>query len=95
MLAAFLLAGLVAAPLATLALFTRTMTSPVRAGAWWSARRLLLSVVGSVVLAAVVAVVLYLLDVTRTNIVAGVAGLLVVSALWLPATRHWVAVVVC
>ena len=91
MLAAFLLAGLVAAPLATLALFTRTMTSPVRAGAWWSARRLLLSVVGSVVLAAVVAVVLYLLDVTRANIIAGVAGLLVVSALWLPATRHWVA----
>jgi cellulose synthase/poly-beta-1,6-N-acetylglucosamine synthase-like glycosyltransferase len=90
-LAAFLLAGLVAAPLATLALFTRTMTSPVRAGAWWSARRLLLSVVGSLVLGAVVVAVLYLLDVTRANIVAGVAGLWVVSALWLPATRHWVA----
>jgi hypothetical protein len=90
-LAAFLLAGLVAAPLATLALFTRTLSTRRRAGAWWSAGRLVLSTVGTLVLAATVAVVLHLLDVTRANTVAGVAGLLLLSLVWLPVTRHWVA----
>jgi cellulose synthase/poly-beta-1,6-N-acetylglucosamine synthase-like glycosyltransferase len=90
-LAAFLLAGLVAAPLATLALFTRAVSHRRRVGAWSSARRLAFSVVGSIVLAAVVVGVLHLLGVTRTNTIAGAAGLLVVSVLWLPATRHWVA----
>jgi cellulose synthase/poly-beta-1,6-N-acetylglucosamine synthase-like glycosyltransferase len=90
-LAAFLLAGLVAAPTATAALFSRSMTVRRRAGAWWSAGRLLVSTIGTVVLAAVVAGVLHLLDVTRANTVAGVAGLVVFSALWLPATRHWIA----
>jgi len=90
-LAAFLLAGLVAAPVATLALFTRTRLARRRTGAWWSARRLLFSIIGSVVLGALVAGVLHLLGATRTNTVAGIAGLLVVSAVWLPATRHWVA----
>jgi cellulose synthase/poly-beta-1,6-N-acetylglucosamine synthase-like glycosyltransferase len=90
-LAAFLLAGLVAAPTATVALFTRSMTVRRRAGAWWSAGRLLVSTIGTVVLAAVVAGVLHLLDVTRANTVAGVAGLVVLSAAWLPATRHWIA----
>lgn len=91
MLAAFLLAGLVAAPTATLALFTRRMSARRRAGAWWSAGRLVLSAIGTVVLAAAVAAVLHLLDVTRANTIAGVAGLVVLSVLWLPATRHWVA----
>jgi hypothetical protein len=67
------------------------MTVRRRAGAWWSAGRLLVSTIGTVVLAAVVAGVLHLLDVTRANTIAGVAGLLVLSAVWLPATRHWVA----
>ncbi len=91
MLAAFLLAGLVAAPIATVALFT---TSPRRGrttGAWPATRRLGLSVVATLVLAAVVGGILLLLGTTRTNTVAGVAGLLAVSAVWLPATRHWSA----
>jgi cellulose synthase/poly-beta-1,6-N-acetylglucosamine synthase-like glycosyltransferase len=67
------------------------MTVRRRAGAWWSAGRLLVSTIGTVVLAAVVAGVLHLLDVTRANTVAGVAGLVVLSAAWLPATRHWIA----
>ena len=75
MLAGFLLAGLVAAPIATLALFTRTVTARRRVGAWSSARRLLFSVIGTVVLAAVVAGALHLLEVTRANTIAGVAGL--------------------
>ena len=91
MLAAFLLAGLVAAPIATVALFT---TSPRRGrttGAWPATRRLGLSVVATLVLGAVVGGILLLLGTTRTNTVAGVAGLLAVSAVWLPATRHWSA----
>jgi hypothetical protein len=90
-LAAFLLAGLVAAPVATLALFTRSVSTRRRAGAWWSVGRLVLSTIGTVLLAAVVACVLHVLDVTRANTIAGVAGLVALSALWLPVTRHWVA----
>jgi cellulose synthase/poly-beta-1,6-N-acetylglucosamine synthase-like glycosyltransferase len=49
------------------------------------------SAIASLVLAAIVAVALHLLEVTRSNTVAGAAGLLAVSAVWLPATRHWSA----
>jgi cellulose synthase/poly-beta-1,6-N-acetylglucosamine synthase-like glycosyltransferase len=90
-LAAFLLAGLFSAPVATLALFTRTMATSRSDSAWSSARRLLLSAVASVVLAVLTAGALRLLDVTHANIVAGTAALLVISALWLPATRRWSA----
>ena len=91
MLAAFLLAGLVAAPIATAALFT---TSPRRGrttGVWPATRRVTLSVVATLALGAIVGGILVLLGATRTNTVAGVAGLLAVSALWLPVTRHWSA----
>ncbi len=91
MLAAFLLAGLVAAPVATLALFTRNISTRGRAGGWSSARRLVLSVMATVVLAALVAGALHLLHVTRANTIAGVVGLLAFSAAWLPATRPWAA----
>jgi cellulose synthase/poly-beta-1,6-N-acetylglucosamine synthase-like glycosyltransferase len=89
MLAAFLLAGLFSAPLATLSLFTRALRTSGSAGTWSSIRRLVVSAVVSVVLAALTAGFLHLLDVTRTNTIAGAAGLLVISVLWLPATRHW------
>jgi glycosyltransferase involved in cell wall biosynthesis len=90
-LAAFLLAGLFAAPLATIALFTRSMTRSGSTGTWSSARRLLVSAVATLGLAALTAGVLHLLDVTRANTIAGAAALIAVSALWLPATRHWSA----
>jgi cellulose synthase/poly-beta-1,6-N-acetylglucosamine synthase-like glycosyltransferase len=90
-LAALLLAGLFSAPLATLALFTRSGTKSGAAGAWSSARRLVVSAVASVLLAALTAGALRLLGVTRPNIIAGAVGLLAVSAVWLPATRHWSA----
>jgi cellulose synthase/poly-beta-1,6-N-acetylglucosamine synthase-like glycosyltransferase len=88
-LAAFLLAGLMSAPPATLLLFTRRMTTSGATSVWSSTRRVLVSLVATVVLAALVALVLRALDVTQTNTVAGAAGLLAVSVLWLPATRHW------
>jgi cellulose synthase/poly-beta-1,6-N-acetylglucosamine synthase-like glycosyltransferase len=88
-LAAFLLAGLVSAPLATLLLFTRRMTTSGSTSVWSSTRRLIVSLGATVILAALLVLVLRGLDVTRNNTVAGAAGLIVVSVVWLPATRHW------
>ena len=94
MLAALLLAGLVATPLATLVLFTRSPAGN-RASApgegWRWARRLLLAVVATVVVAAIVAGALDLFGVTRSNTIAGTAGFLAMSVVWLPATRQWSA----
>jgi cellulose synthase/poly-beta-1,6-N-acetylglucosamine synthase-like glycosyltransferase len=94
MLAALLLAGLVATPLATLALFTRSSAAGrtvEQGGAWRWLRRLLLAVFATVVLAAVVAGALDLAGVTRSNTIVGTAGLLAMSVVWLPATRQWSA----
>ncbi|MDX6358976.1 MAG: hypothetical protein QOH37_2030 [Nocardioidaceae bacterium] len=91
MLAALLLAGLVATPLATLALFTRSPVEGRRTGVWPATRRLLLSVVATVVLAAVAAGALDVFGVTRSNTIAGTAGFLAMSVVWLPATRQWSA----
>jgi len=88
-LAAFLLAGLVCAPPATLLLFTRRMTTSGATSVWSSTRRLVVSLGATVVLAAFLTLVLRALDVTRTNTIAGAVGLVVVSIVWLPATRHW------
>ena len=91
MLAALLLAGLVATPVATLALFTQSPLDRRTSGAWPTTRRLLLAVVATVVLAAIVAGALALFGVTRSNAIAGTAGFLAMSVLWLPATRQWSA----
>ena len=40
-------------------------------------------------LAAIIAGVLYLLGVPRTQIVVATAGLIAMSLVWLPATRRW------
>ena len=89
MLAALLLTGLFASPLATICLF---LPSPLRgrsAGAWPWSRRLTLAVIGTAVLAAVTVGCLHALGVTRSNIVASAVGLCLVSLLWLPFTRRW------
>ena len=51
----------------------------------------MLAVVGTVVLAALVAVVLKLLKVSQHNLILGIAGVAVASVVWLPATRQWSA----
>ena len=79
MLAAFLLAGLVAAPLATLLLFTRRMTTSGSTSVWSSTRRLIVSLGSTVILAALLTLVLRALDVTRDNTVAGAVGFIVVA----------------
>jgi glycosyltransferase involved in cell wall biosynthesis len=89
MLAAVLLAGLVAAPLSSAALFVPVLGRGRVAGRWPAIRRLVLALAGTAVLAAVVAAVLTLLDVIRPNLVVGVAAVVVASLVWLPATRRW------
>jgi hypothetical protein len=91
MLATLLLAGIVAAPLGTAALFVRGRRRTDGGGWWPSTRRLTFAVAGTAVLAAVVAGVMHLLGVPGPGLVAGVAGVAAVSLLWLPATRRWSA----
>ena len=91
MLQALLLAGLVAAPLGSLALFVPMRRRDGRAGTWSAIRRFVLAVVGTVVLAAAVALALRLLGVSQHNLIAGVAGVIVASLIWLPVTRRWSA----
>ncbi|HVW81873.1 MAG TPA: glycosyltransferase [Mycobacteriales bacterium] len=91
MFSALLLAGLFAAPIATLALFVRAPFRGRGIGTWATTRRLLLAVVGSAVLAAIVAGLLAALGATNRNLIAGGAALLLTSVLWLPFTRRWSA----
>ena len=89
MLAALLLAGMVGAPLGSIALFTPARQHARTTGASPATRRLGLAVLGTVVLAAAVAGALRLLHVSEHNLVAGLAGILFASLIWLPVTRRW------
>jgi cellulose synthase/poly-beta-1,6-N-acetylglucosamine synthase-like glycosyltransferase len=91
MLQAMLLAGLVAAPLGSLALFVPIRRHARRAGTWPTIRRLVLAVLGTVVLAAAVVVTLRLLSASRHNLIAGVAAVVFASLIWMPVTRRWSA----
>jgi cellulose synthase/poly-beta-1,6-N-acetylglucosamine synthase-like glycosyltransferase len=91
MLQAMLLAGLVAAPLGSLALFVPIRRHARRAGTWSAIRRFLLAVIGTVMLAAAVVVTLRLLSASRHNLIAGVAGVVFASLVWMPVTRRWSA----
>ncbi len=92
MLAALLLAGMIAAPLGSIALLLPVRTPDGRAGAWSATRRFVLAVVGTVVLVALVGVVLkLLLGVNKHNLIVGIAGVAAASVIWLPATRQWSA----
>ena len=91
MLAALLLAGIVAAPLGSAGLFVRARSRTRPAGAWAASRRFALALIGTAVLAAAAGGVLRLVHATEHNLVAGVAGLLIASLIWLPVTRRWSA----
>jgi cellulose synthase/poly-beta-1,6-N-acetylglucosamine synthase-like glycosyltransferase len=91
MLSALLLAGLVAAPLATLALFVAPPFRGRAFGAWPWTRRFVLAIAGTAVLAAISAGVLWGIGATTANVIAGALGLAVLSVLWLPVTRRWSA----
>src|SRR5689334_11570036 len=92
MLAALLLAGMIAAPLGSIALLLPVRAPAGRAGAWSATRRFVLAVVGTVVLIVLVAVVLkFLIGVGRHKLIVGIAGVAAASVIWLPATRRWSA----
>jgi cellulose synthase/poly-beta-1,6-N-acetylglucosamine synthase-like glycosyltransferase len=89
MLEALVIAGIVAAPLGSAALFLPGRRYRRVAGPWPTTRRFTLAVIGTAVLAAAAALVLKLLSATDSNLTAGVAGLIVASVIWLPVTRRW------
>jgi hypothetical protein len=88
MLQAMLLAGIVAAPLGSAALFLPMRRHARRAGIWSAIRRSVFAVIGTVVLAAAVTVILRLLGASRYNLVAGVAAVVFASLIWMPVTRR-------
>ena len=91
MLQALLLAGILAAPLGSAALFVPTRRRARGAGTWPAVRRSVLAVIGTAVLAAAVAVILRALGASEHNLVAGAAGLVFASLIWMPVTRRWSA----
>ena len=91
MLQALLLAALIAAPLGSAALFVPARLIDRGAGTWPAVRRVVLAVIGTVVLAAAVGGVLRLIGATEHNLLAGAAGVVVASLIWLPVTRRWSA----
>ncbi len=94
MLEALVIAGIVAAPLGSAALFlppAPTRQARNAAGAWPAIRRFVLAVAGTALLALAAGAVLRLIHATTDNLIAGVAGLAAVSAAWLPVTRRWSA----
>jgi cellulose synthase/poly-beta-1,6-N-acetylglucosamine synthase-like glycosyltransferase len=91
MLQALLLAGIVAAPLGSAALFLPARHYAQNAGTWPAVRRFTLAVIGTVLLAMVVAVILRVLGVSSHNLSAGVGGLVFASLVWMPVTRGWSA----
>jgi len=88
-LAALVLAGILAAPLGTAALLIRSRPRTRTAGAWPATRRFAFALAGTAVLAAIVAAALRLLGGTEHNTIAGVAGLVAGSLIWVPVTRRW------
>jgi glycosyltransferase involved in cell wall biosynthesis len=89
MLEALLLAGIMAAPIGSALLFLPARKRTRTTGTWPAIRRFGLAVVGTILLAAAVVGALRLLRVSGHNLVAGAAGLVFASAVWLPATRRW------
>jgi cellulose synthase/poly-beta-1,6-N-acetylglucosamine synthase-like glycosyltransferase len=91
MLATLLLAGIVACPLGSAALFVRSRRRAGSGGFWPSTRRVTTALAGTAVLAAAVAGVLHLLGVAGASLAAPVVGLAAASVAWLPVTRRWSA----
>jgi len=91
MLQAVLLAALVAAPLGSAALFLPMRLHARTTGTWSAVRRSAYAVAGTVLLAVAVAAALRLLGASEHNLVAGAAGVVFASLIWLPVTRRWSA----
>jgi cellulose synthase/poly-beta-1,6-N-acetylglucosamine synthase-like glycosyltransferase len=91
MLSALLLAGLFAAPIATMMLFVQPPFRGRDFGAWPWARRFVFAIIGSAAVAVIAAGLLVAIGSTRHNAIAGGIGVVLASLLWLPFTRRWSA----
>jgi cellulose synthase/poly-beta-1,6-N-acetylglucosamine synthase-like glycosyltransferase len=89
MLEALVIAGLVAAPLGSAALFLPARRARATGGAWRAIWRAVLAIAGSALLAAAAGGVLYRLKATEENIVIGSGAVALAGLLWLPLTRRW------
>jgi cellulose synthase/poly-beta-1,6-N-acetylglucosamine synthase-like glycosyltransferase len=88
-LAAFVLAGLFAAPIGTLGLLVKGPGPHRVTGRWPTVRRFSTAVIGTAVLGALVGGTLTFLHVTEHNAIVAGAVLAAASLAWLPVTRRW------
>src|SRR5215831_17703904 len=88
-LTGLLLAGIIAAPLATIALFTPARRPRRVSGAWPAFRRLISALAGTAILAGISAAALLLLGVHLAIMAGAAAALALLSLVWLPVTRRW------
>jgi glycosyltransferase involved in cell wall biosynthesis len=88
-LAALVLAGIIAAPVGTIALLIKSSRQARNTGAWPPVRRFATAVGGTLLLGALVVGALRLLGVTERNSIVGAAAMAGTSLAWLPVTRRW------
>ena len=91
MIEAMVIAGLVAAPLGSAALFLPARRHRRADGFWRALWRLILSVAGSATLAAAAAGVLYLLKATQENLVIGSGAVALAGLVLAPGHQELVA----
>jgi glycosyltransferase involved in cell wall biosynthesis len=89
MLATMVLAGIIAAPLASILLLLQINPVLRTTGALGAARRSVFAVIGTAALCLVIYLVLRLLGYSGHAAWPAVAALAIMSALWLPLTRRW------
>jgi glycosyltransferase involved in cell wall biosynthesis len=88
-LASLVLAGLIAAPLGTLALLMRAPRPARITGSWPTIRRFSTAIIGTAVVGGLVVGALVLLGATEHNSIVAAAWLAAASLAWLPVTRRW------
>ena len=87
--ASLVLAGIIAAPIGTLALLIAGRRPARTSGTWPRFRRFGTAVIGTVLLGGLVVGILRLLGVTERNAIVGGAALAAMGLAWLPVTRRW------
>jgi cellulose synthase/poly-beta-1,6-N-acetylglucosamine synthase-like glycosyltransferase len=91
MLSAFLLAGLVAAPVATVGLLLLRPVGSHASGRRFSLFRFVTVLFATAALAALTGAALWAFGTSRRNLVAAVAVVVATSVIWMPITRRWSA----
>jgi len=88
---AMLFSAIIAAPVATTALFLRPPVVREASSLWAWSRRLIAALLGTIALALIAGGFLDAIGATRRNTVAAVAAIVVMSLVWMPVTRRWSA----